>query len=196
MLHLKRNLLVLFLLLSFPIFTDVNKNPFELIDIKSQEMVVVLTSENELFNTNPELFKNKIKNIFEPLIDFNRVSASVMGKKYYLSATKEERAEFIEVFKISLLDTYAETLAQWGDAEIFGEVAEYNRNSELIKIEGSPVRFEIYTEDNIFSGFSNLVLIKDDEIEISGSVLIEDKNSRIRGKIIKFNMGSGELQIN
>jgi lipopolysaccharide export system protein LptA len=55
--------------------------------------------------------------------------------------------------------------------EIFGEVAEYNRNSELIKIEGSPVRFEIDTEDNIFNGFSNLVLIKDDEIEISGSVL-------------------------
>ena len=80
--------------------------------------------------------------------------------------------------------------------EIFGEVAEYNRNSELIKIEGSPVRFEIETEDNIFNGFSNLVLIKDDEIEISGSVLIEDQNSRIRGKIIKFNMGSGELQIN
>ena len=80
--------------------------------------------------------------------------------------------------------------------EIFGEVAEYNRNSELIKIEGSPVRFEIDTEDNIFNGFSNLVLIKGDEIEISGSVLIEDKNSRIRGKIIKFNMGSGELQIN
>ena len=80
--------------------------------------------------------------------------------------------------------------------EIFGEVAEYDRNSELIKIEGSPVRFEIDTEDNIFNGFSNLVLIKDDEIEISGSVMIEDKNSRIRGKIIKFNMGSGELQIN
>ena len=80
--------------------------------------------------------------------------------------------------------------------EIFVEVAEYNRNSELIKIEGSPVRFKIDTENNIFNGFSNFVLIKDDEIEISGNVLIEDKNSRIRGKIIKFNMGSGELQIN
>ena len=80
--------------------------------------------------------------------------------------------------------------------EIFGEVAEYNRNSELIKIKGSPVRFKIDTEDNTFNGFSNLVIIKDDEIEISGSVLIEDQNSRIRGKIIKFNMGSGELQIN
>ena len=80
--------------------------------------------------------------------------------------------------------------------EIYGEVAEYNRNSELVKIEGSPIRFKIDTEDNIFNGFSNLVLIKDDEIEISGNVLIEDNNSRIRGKIIKFNIGSGELQIN
>ena len=80
--------------------------------------------------------------------------------------------------------------------EIFGEVAEYNRNLEVIKIEGSPVEFKISTEDNNFNGFSNLVLIQDNEIEISGSVLIEDKNSRIRGKIIKFNMSSGELQIN
>ena len=51
--YLKRNLLALFLFLSFPIFTDINKNPFELIDTKSQEMVVVLTTENELFNSNP-----------------------------------------------------------------------------------------------------------------------------------------------
>ena len=80
--------------------------------------------------------------------------------------------------------------------EIFGDVAEYNRNLELIKIEGSPVKFKISTDDNNFNVFSNLVVIQDNEIEISGSVLIEDKNSRIRCKIIKFNMSSGELQIN
>jgi len=80
--------------------------------------------------------------------------------------------------------------------EIFGEFAEYNRDLELIKIEGLPIKFKISTEDNNFSGFSNYVLIKDNEIEISGSVLIEDKNSRIKGKIIKFNLASGELKIN
>ena len=80
--------------------------------------------------------------------------------------------------------------------EIFGEVAEYNQDLELIKIKGSPVKFKINTEDNNYSGFSNSVFIKDNEIEISGSVLIEDKNSRIKGKIIKFNMASGELKIN
>lgn len=145
MLHLKRNLLFLFLFLSSSIYGDINKNPFELIDIKSQEMVVVLTTGNELFNTNPELFKDKIKDIFEPLIDFNRVSASVMGKKYFLSATKEERVEFIEVFKFSLLDTYAETLSQWGDAEIITDFSYDEKKNKIVS-----VKQNLLTTNNIY----------------------------------------------
>jgi len=145
MLLLKRNLLFIFLFLSSPIYSDINKNPFELIDVKSQEMVLVLTTENELFITNPEMFKDKIKVIFEPLIDFNRVSASVMGKKYYLSATKEERAQFIEVFKISLLDTYAETLAQWGDAEIVTDFSYNEKKNQIVS-----VKQNLLTTNNIY----------------------------------------------
>tara|TARA_B100000035_G_scaffold309999_1_gene317068 strand:- start:529 stop:1146 length:618 start_codon:yes stop_codon:yes gene_type:complete len=145
MLLLKKNLLVLFLFLSSSIYSDINKNPFELIDVKSQEMVIVLTTENELFITDPEMFKDKIKVIFEPLIDFNRVSASVMGKKYYLSATKEERAQFIEVFKISLLDTYAETLAQWGDAEIVTDFSYNERKNQIVS-----VKQNLLTTNNIY----------------------------------------------
>jgi|TARA_Y100000022_G_scaffold183578_1_gene177900 phospholipid transport system substrate-binding protein len=145
MLLLKKNLLVLFLFLSSSIYSDINKNPYELIDVKSQEMVIVLTTENELFITDPEMFKDKIKVIFEPLIDFNRVSASVMGKKYYLSATKEERAQFIEVFKISLLDTYAETLAQWGDAEIVTDFSYNERKNQIVS-----VKQNLLTTNNIY----------------------------------------------
>jgi len=145
MLLLKKNLLVLFLFLSSSIYSDINKNPYELIDVKSQEMVIVLTTENELFITDPEMFKDKIKVIFEPLIDFNRVSASVMGKKYYLSATKEERAKFIEVFKISLLDTYAETLAQWGDAEIVTDFSYNERKNQIVS-----VKQNLLTTNNIY----------------------------------------------
>ena len=80
--------------------------------------------------------------------------------------------------------------------QIFGDVAVYNRKFELIKIEGSPIRFKINTEDNNFNGFSNLVIIQDSMIKISGSVFVEDKNSTIKAKVIKFNVSSGELQIN
>ena len=64
-------------------------------------MVVILTTENDLFLKDQSFLRKRLKIFFtfEPLIDFNRVSASVMGKKYYLGATKEERAEFIEVFE-------------------------------------------------------------------------------------------------
>jgi phospholipid transport system substrate-binding protein len=145
MLPLRRNLYFLFLFISFSLYADINKNPFQLIDTKSQEMVVILTTQNELYNSDPELFKLKIKNIFEPLIDFNRVSASVMGKKYFLSASTGERLQFIEVFKISLLDTYAETLAQWGDAKIVTDFSYDEKKNNIIS-----VKQNLLTTNNVY----------------------------------------------
>ena len=123
---LKKNFLVFFLLTgSLYIFSD--EAPYLFIDENAQKMVKVLTEDSSLFETNRTLYEDKIKEIFEPMIDFRRVAASVMGKKYYLLATKEERAEFVLIFRDSLLDTYAETLAQWGDSTI---TTEFPKNKE------------------------------------------------------------------
>ena len=123
---LKKNFLVFFLLTcSLYILSD--EDPYIFIDENAQKMVRVLTEDSSLFETNRTLYEEKIKEIFEPMIDFRRVAASVMGKKYYLLATKEERAEFVLIFRDSLLDTYAETLAQWGDSTI---TTEFPKNKE------------------------------------------------------------------
>jgi len=123
---LKKNFLVFFLLInSLYILSD--EDPYIFIDENAQKMVRVLTEDSSLFETDRTLYEDKIKEIFEPMIDFRRVAASVMGKKYYLLATKEERAEFVLIFKDSLLDTYAETLAQWGDSTI---TTEFPKNKE------------------------------------------------------------------
>ena len=123
---LKKNFLVFFLLInSLYILSD--EDPYIFIDESAQQMVRVLTEDSSLFETDRALYEDKIKEIFEPMIDFRRVAASVMGKKYYLLATKEERAEFVLIFRDSLLDTYAETLAQWGDSTI---TTEFPKNKE------------------------------------------------------------------
>ena len=123
---LKKNFLVFFLLAgSLYILSD--EDPYIFIDENAQKMVRVLTEDSSLFETDRALYEDKIKEIFEPMIDFRRVAASVMGKKYYLLATKEERAEFVLIFRDSLLDTYAETLAQWGDSTI---TTEFPKNKE------------------------------------------------------------------
>ena len=135
---LKKNLL-LFLIFFFVKESFAEEDPYVFIDNNAQEMVQVLTLEADLFETDRSLYEQKIKDIFEPMIDFRRVAASVMGKKYYLLASKEERTEFVVIFKESLLDTYAETLAQWGDSTITTEFPDnktniYEKNVEVKQI--------------------------------------------------------------
>ena len=94
------------------------ENPYNFIDVNAQKMVIVLKENKSLFIEDREMYEQKIKEIFEPMIDFRRVAATVMGKKYYLASSKEQRSEFVDIFKDSLLDTYAETLAQWENQTI------------------------------------------------------------------------------
>ena len=109
-------------------------DPHKFIDTKAQEMVAVIRNNQELFAKDPELFKDKINIIFEPMVDFRRVGASVMGKKYYLASSKEQRLKFIESFRTSLLDTYSSTLAQWGDQKImtiFPELSAFKKTEDV-----------------------------------------------------------------
>lgn len=113
-----KNYLFSFILLvgTLPLLSE--NDPHIFIDKNAQKMVSVLIENKSLFTEDREQYEQKIKDIFEPMIDFKRVAASVMGKKYYLASTAEQRNQFVEIFKDSLLDTYAETLAQWENQEI------------------------------------------------------------------------------
>ena len=77
-----------------------------------------LIENKHLFLKDRDAYEDKIKEIFDPMIDFRRVAASVMGKKYYQTSSPQQRKDFVAIFRNSLLDTYAETLAQWGDQSI------------------------------------------------------------------------------
>ena len=135
MLHALKNYFFFFFILNISLFSWSDEDPYLFIDSNAQKMVQVLTENVDLFESDRELYENKIKEIFEPMIDFRRVAASVMGKKYYLMASKDERAEFVNIFKDSLLDTYAETLAQWGDSLISTEFPKSNLNKEITSVE-------------------------------------------------------------
>ena len=139
MLQLHKKNLFLFLILFFALESFADENPYVFIDNNAQKMVQVLTLEAALFETDRSLYEQKIKDIFEPMIDFRRVAASVMGKKYYLLASQGERSEFVLIFKDSLLDTYAETLAQWGDSTITTKFPDsksniYEKNVEVKQV--------------------------------------------------------------
>ena len=135
MLHAHINYFFVFLLVMFPFSIESEEDPFIFIDANAQKMVNVLIENVELYDKDRSLYEDKIKEIFEPMIDFRRVAASVMGKKYYLMATEDQRAEFVFIFKDSLLNTYAETLAQWGDSSISTVFPSEKENSLRMNVE-------------------------------------------------------------
>ena len=135
MLHAHINYFFVFLLVMFPFSIESEEDPFLFIDANAQKMVNVLIENVELYDKDRILYEDKIKEIFEPMIDFRRVAASVMGKKYYLMATEDQRAEFVFIFKDSLLNTYAETLAQWGDSSISTVFPSEKENSLRMNVE-------------------------------------------------------------
>ncbi len=104
------------LLTSLPLISE--EDPYIFIDSNAQKMVQVLIENKDLFSKDREAYEDKIKEIFDPMIDFRRVAASVMGKKYYQASSTKQRKDFVAIFRNSLLDTYSETLAQWGDQSI------------------------------------------------------------------------------
>jgi phospholipid transport system substrate-binding protein len=129
-----KSILILVGLVGLPILTIAQSNPDNFLDDRAQAMVNVIRSNQSLYVSDPEQFKAKINTIFEPMVDFRRVGASVMGKKYYIAATKNQRLQFISVFKTSLLDTYSSTLAQWGDQTIetnFSKKTEFNKTEDV-----------------------------------------------------------------
>ena len=120
--------------LCFAINVNSASNPHQFIDSQAQEMVSIIRNNQELYAKDPELFKDKINVVFEPMVDFRRVGASVMGKKYYIAASSSQRLQFIQSFKTSLLDTYSSTLALWVDQTIitiFPEVSEFKKTEDV-----------------------------------------------------------------
>jgi len=132
-----KSILIPAILFNISIAVIAQNNPNNFIDNRAQAMVEVITSNQSLYSSDVEQFKDKINTIFEPMVDFRRVGALVMGKKLYLSATKDQRIKFVSVFRTSLLDNYSSTLAQWGDQTIetifpdkvvFNQIEDVNQN--------------------------------------------------------------------
>ena len=132
--HTLKSLTFVVAIFWFQSYIIAESNPHKFIDSQAQEMVSIIRNNQALYAKDPELFKDKINTVFEPMVDFRRVGASVMGKKYYLAASKSQRLQFIQSFKESLLDTYSSTLAQWGDQKIitiFPEVSELKTTEDV-----------------------------------------------------------------
>lgn len=102
--------------LSFSSFLYSEKIPeiHEFIDKNAQYFLTVIKEEGSTYDNEPEKFKTRLKNIWEPMVDVGLVSRLILSKAY-AGATPEQIVTFEEQTKKLLLDTYVTTLLEFED---------------------------------------------------------------------------------
>ena len=102
--------------ISFSSFLYSEKIPeiHEFIDKNAQYFLTVIKEEGSTYDNEPEKFKTRLKNIWEPMVDVSLVSRLILSKAY-AGATPVQIAVFEEQTKRLLLDTYVTTLLEFED---------------------------------------------------------------------------------
>lgn len=84
----------------------------------SDAMLVLIEESRDYAKDDPERFYQKVEALLSPVVDFPRFAGSVMGKKYYQQATKEQRSRFADSFKWGLVRTYSLALTEFEDGQL------------------------------------------------------------------------------
>ncbi|MCM2131071.1 MlaC/ttg2D family ABC transporter substrate-binding protein [Larsenimonas rhizosphaerae] len=84
-------------------------SPETLIRDNAKALMSKLEGRQQYYRQHEDELKQLVDSTVSPIVDFNYVGASVMGK-YFRAATPEQRSKFAGVFKKTLLDTYAKGL--------------------------------------------------------------------------------------
>ena len=126
--------ITILLLLSLQLHSDKNSEIYSFIDDNAQYFVTVIKEEGSNFEDNPDEFKEKLKNIWEPMVDVQLVSRLILNKAYK-SASQEQIYRFQERTKKLLLDTYVSTLLEFKDYEIFTNAKIKTNKNKTFEIE-------------------------------------------------------------
>lgn len=80
------------------------------VESATRDMLALMENDTLTGEENIEWMMSEIETIISPVVDFPYIARQVMGK-YYRRASAEERERFAEVFKTTLLRTYAKSIS-------------------------------------------------------------------------------------
>ncbi len=145
---------IFIILFQFMLFSELQaESAHEYVTKIHDNIIEVIKSEQKTFDKDPDGFVESIGDALSPLVDFRRISQLVMGK-YYKKASEEQRNQFKTIFRSSLLNNYAKTLAEFRNEEI-----------KILPPKGEPTRnnrqkvyLEIVTDTKIYPGVYSMYL--------------------------------------
>ncbi|MEX2474956.1 phospholipid-binding protein MlaC [Marinobacter sp.] len=153
--------------LALPAHADQEQDLVSYVDENTQRLVDKLNEERGLYERDPEAFYASMDEELREFVDFRRIAARVMGR-YARQSSPEQRDAFVEKFKRSLFDSYAQALVSADDFTIEVKGAEINANNSNravvdMEVETSggnryPVTYSMYKADEDHWMMENVIV--------------------------------------
>jgi len=110
-------LFILLSLLATSVQADTEAQLRAYVNDNTQRMVEQLNRERGLYQDDSDAFYRSMNQTMDGFVDFRRIAARVMGR-YARQASPEQRDQFVESFKRSLFESYAQALVASRDFRI------------------------------------------------------------------------------
>ena len=107
-------ILIALMLLIHPVSADDELNTY--VNNQHEKIFTFLKENREMLNENNRI--DLIEKEFSGLISVSEISKRVMGKKYFMTATEEQRKRFNNKFKETFFNTYSSALSNLEDQKI------------------------------------------------------------------------------
>ena len=126
-------ILIALMLLIHPVSADDELNGY--VNNQHEKIFTFLKDNGEMLNENNRI--DLIEKEFSGLISISEISKRVMGKKYFMTATEEQRKRFNNKFKETFFNTYSSALSNLEDQkiEVIGHAhPKDNPNAAIVRV--------------------------------------------------------------
>ena len=151
--------------LSQPLVSDDNENAFNFINENAVYFLTIIKTEGSKYDEKPDEFKEKLKNIWEPMVDVGLVSRLILSKAYKI-ANEEQILLFQTRTKKLLLDTYITALLEFEDYEL-----ETSRKIKENKNKTLEVEINFFSASDSFKAKFTLYKNKQGELKIINIII-------------------------
>lgn len=151
--------------LSQPLVSDEKENAFNFINENAVYFLTIIKTEGSKYDEKPDEFKEKLKNIWEPMVDVGLVSRLILSKAYK-TATEEQILLFQTRTKKLLLDTYITALLEFEDYEL-----ETSRKIKENKNKTLEVEINFFSASDSFKAKFTLYKNKQGELKIINIII-------------------------
>ena len=121
------------------------KDPYKMIELVAQQTFKRFANEQVAIQANPNLLKDIVREELMPYIHYQYAAFKVIGRQY-TKTTKEDRRDFVKVFRDYLITSYAQVFTLYDNQQVkFSPAVSFENkkivsvNSQVLQPGGEPI---------------------------------------------------------